>query len=55
VVLGAAGADRPVSEIARTLFLSAGTVRNHLAAITQKLEAGSRAEAYRIARDHGWI
>jgi two-component system response regulator DesR len=54
-VLGAAGADRPVPEIARTLFLSAGTVRNHLAAITQKLEAGSRAEAHRIAQDHGWI
>ena len=36
-------------EIARTLFLSAGTVRNHLAAITQELGAGSRAEAHRIA------
>ena len=48
-VLGAAG------EIARALFLSPGTVRNHLAAITQKLEADGRADAYRMARDNGWI
>ncbi len=54
-VLSAAGADRPAPEVARALLLSAGTVRNHLAAITQKLGAGSRAEAHRIARDHGWI
>ena len=32
-----------------------GTIRNYLAAITQKLDAGSRAKAYRIARDLGWI
>lgn len=54
-VLSAAGTDRPVPETARALFLSTGTVRNHLAAITQKLDARSRAEAHRIARDHGWI
>ena len=46
---------RPIREIARTVFLSPGTIRNYLAAITQKLDAGSRAKAYRIARDHGWI
>ncbi len=54
-VLTVAGEDRPIREVARTLFLSPGTVRNYLAAITHKLEAGSRAEAYRIARDNGWI
>ena len=54
-VLSAAGVDRPVREVAHRLFLSAGTVRNYLAAVTQKLGAGSRADAYRIARDNGWI
>jgi two-component system, NarL family, response regulator DesR len=37
------------------VFLSPGTVRNYLAAITQKLGAESRAQAYRIARENGWI
>jgi two-component system response regulator DesR len=54
-VLTVAGEERPIREVARALFLSPGTVRNYLAAITQKLEAGSRAEAYRIARNNGWI
>jgi two-component system, NarL family, response regulator DesR len=54
-VLTAAGADRPIREVARALFLSPGTVRNHLAAVTQKLDAQSRPDAYRIARDNGWI
>jgi two-component system, NarL family, response regulator DesR len=54
-VLTVAGEDRPIREIARTVLLSPGTVRNYLAAITQKLEAASRAEAYHIARDNGWI
>ncbi|WP_370619801.1 response regulator [Mumia qirimensis] len=54
-VLTAAREDQPIRDVARALFLSPGTVRNYLAAITQKLEAGSRAEAYRTARDHGWI
>jgi two-component system response regulator DesR len=49
-VLTVAGEDRPIREIARTVLLSPGTVRNYLAAITQKLQAGSRAEAYHIAR-----
>ena len=54
-VLAAAGADRPVREVARALFLSSGTVRNHLVAVTQKLGVPSRAEAYRSAREQGWI
>jgi two-component system response regulator DesR len=54
-VLTAAGADRPIREVARALFLSPGTVRNYLAAVTQKLDAHSRPDAYRIARDNGWI
>jgi two-component system response regulator DesR len=54
-VLAAAGADRPVREVARALFLSPGTVRNYLVAVTAKLGAGSRAEAYRSASEQGWI
>jgi two-component system response regulator DesR len=54
-VLTVAGEDRPIREVARKLFLSQGTVRNYLAAITQKLQAESRAEAYRIAQHNGWI
>ena len=54
-VLAVAREDRPIREVARTVYLSPGTVRNYLAAITQKLGADSRAEAYRTARDNGWI
>lgn len=54
-VLAAAGPDRPVGEVARALFLSPGTVRNYLAAVTAKLGAPNRAAAYRSAREQGWI
>ena len=42
-------------EIAKTLHLSAGTVRNYLAEATQKLGANNRIEASKIARDNGWL
>lgn len=42
-------------EIAAELFLSTGTVRNHLTSITSKLNARTRVDAVRIARDAGWI
>ena len=54
-VLAAAGADRPVRDVARALYLSPGTVRNYLAAATAKLAAGSRTEAHEIAKENGWI
>jgi two-component system response regulator DesR len=54
-VLRAAGPDTPVSAVARRVHLSQGTVRNHLAAITAKLAVPTRAEAYRMAQDQGWI
>lgn len=41
--------------IAQELYLSAGTVRNYLAEATQKLGAGNRIEAARIARENGWL
>ncbi|MBL4539300.1 Transcriptional regulatory protein DesR [Oceanicaulis sp. 350] len=42
-------------EIARTLSLSPGTVRNYLADATQKLGAANRIEAFQIARENGWL
>lgn len=54
-VLLIAHADRPVRDVARALFLSPGTVRNYLAAVSRKLGAETRSEAYRIARENGWI
>jgi two-component system response regulator DesR len=44
-----------VAEIARRLFLSEGTVRNHLSAAIQKLSARNRMEAARVAREKGWL
>ncbi|MEV5570232.1 response regulator transcription factor [Spirillospora sp. NPDC052269] len=43
------------SEIATSLHLSAGTVRNHLTAIVTKLNARGRPDAVRIAREAGWL
>lgn len=54
-VLAVAAADTPVRDVARSLFLSPGTVRNHLSAITAKLGVQNRADAYRSAQENGWI
>lgn len=42
-------------EIAGDLNLSAGTVRNYLAEIFSKLGVSSRIEAFRAARENGWL
>ena len=42
-------------EIATSMHLSAGTVRNYLAEATQKLGASNRIEASRVARENGWL
>lgn len=44
-----------VSDIAATLFLSAGTVRNYLTAAVTKLNARNRVDAIRIAREADWL
>ena len=41
--------------IAAQVFLSEGTVRNHLSAAIGKLGAANRAEAVRIATENGWL
>ncbi|WP_219465252.1 response regulator transcription factor [Nonomuraea rhizosphaerae] len=50
----AAGGARS-AEIADQLFLSVGTVRNHLSRIMCKTGARNRVDAVRIAHDSGWL
>jgi len=54
-VLQAAAAGGSTAAIAARLFLSEGTVRNHVSAAIGKLGVGNRAEAVRSASDNGWI
>lgn len=44
-----------VADLAAALYLSPGTVRNHLSSVMQKLDARNRAEAIRFAQEQGWI
>lgn len=50
-----AGEGLANAEIARRLYLAEGTVRNYLSEAMSKLNADNRIEAYRIARDQGWL
>lgn len=54
-VLAAARSGATVPELASRLFLSPGTVRNHLSAAIQKLGVRTRAEAVRAADEKGWL
>jgi two-component system response regulator DesR len=54
-VLAAAASGASTSAIAGRVFLSEGTVRNHLSAAMGKLGAATRAEAVRIATENGWL
>src|SRR5919109_5690723 len=54
-VLAATDRGADLDEIARRLFLSRGTVRNHLSNAIQKLGARNRSEAARIAGAKGWL
>jgi two-component system response regulator DesR len=54
-VLVAARPGSTVSEIARKLFLSEGTVRNYLSAAIAKTRTRNRAEAVRMAEQQGWL
>jgi two-component system, NarL family, response regulator DesR len=44
-----------LEDIAARLFLSEGTVRNHLSTAMQKLGAHNRMEAARLAERKGWL
>jgi two-component system response regulator DesR len=54
-VLRLAGEGRASADIARQVHLSEGTVRNYLSEAISKLNAANRVEAYRMARDAGWL
>ncbi|MGY0559968.1 MULTISPECIES: response regulator transcription factor [unclassified Luteimonas] len=54
-VLRLAGEGRSAGDIAAQLHLSQGTVRNYLSEAIGKLGVGNRIEAYRLARQKGWL
>lgn len=55
VVLRAAADGGTVADIARSVYLSEGTVRNHLSSAIGKTGARTRAEAVRLAESNGWL
>ena len=54
-VLAASRNYATVADIAAALYLSPGTVRNHLSSVMQKLDARNRAEALKLADEKGWL
>jgi two-component system response regulator DesR len=54
-VLRLAATGAGPDEIAATLFLSVGTVRNYLSSAITRLDARNRVDAIRIATDQGWL
>jgi two-component system response regulator DesR len=54
-VLKLAGEGASSADIAQRLHLSQGTVRNYLSEAIGKLGASNRIEAYRLARQNGWL
>jgi two-component system response regulator DesR len=54
-VLRAARDGAGAAVIASRVFLSEGTVRNHLSMAIGKTGAANRAEAVRIAEENGWL
>jgi two-component system response regulator DesR len=54
-VLRLAGEGASSADIALRLHLSQGTVRNYLSEAIGKLGTANRIEAYRLARQNGWL
>ena len=54
-VLRLSGDGLSAGDIATLLNLSAGTVRNYLSEAIGKRGAGNRIEAFRLARQKGWL
>lgn len=54
-VLAASANHDTAADIATTLYLSEGTVRNYLSTAMRKLGARNRSEAVEIAEQKGWL
>jgi two-component system response regulator DesR len=54
-VLSLAVEGATITEIADSLHLSTGTVRNYMASITRKTGARNRVDAVRISLEEGWV
>jgi two-component system, NarL family, response regulator DesR len=54
-VLAGARGGATVTDIAASLFLSEGTVRNYLSAAIAKTGTRNRTEAIRVADERGWL
>ncbi|MEW2633731.1 response regulator transcription factor [Streptomyces sp. NPDC048389] len=53
-VLALAAKGEPIAEVAASLHLSQGTVRNYMASVIRKVGARNRVDAIRIAQGAGW-
>lgn len=54
-ILEAAAGGTSAEEIANSMHLSVGTVRNYLSSVVTKLSATNRHHAVMLAREKGWI
>jgi two-component system response regulator DesR len=54
-VLKASLGGASIADIAAQLYLSEGTVRNHISTAIQKLNVHNRMEAAHLARERGWL
>ncbi|GAA1309105.1 MAG: response regulator [Brachybacterium tyrofermentans] len=54
-VLQSAASGGTTAQIAATLFLTEGTVRNHISSAIGKIGVTNRVDAVRAAADNGWI
>jgi len=55
LTLRLAGEGLTTKEISKQIYLAEGTVRNYLSEAISKLDANNRIDAYRIARQKGWL
>ena len=54
-MLAASESGATIEDVAATLYLSEGTVRNYLSSAIKKLGARNRIEAARLAEKKGWL